>query len=100
MDIASGEVKWFKQLDLTTNRVKYRAFVYSSPTVVDLDGDGKLEIVQSTSQGFIYVFGHNGHLRRCVVVGLGCHSVLFIRRLMDPPPPPRVTHQLSRVWCW
>jgi len=41
-----------RQLDLTTNKVQNRAFVYSGPTVVDLDGDGKLEIVQSTSQGF------------------------------------------------
>eukprot|EP01012_Entosiphon_sulcatum_P025518 TRINITY_DN3084_c0_g1_i1.p1 TRINITY_DN3084_c0_g1~~TRINITY_DN3084_c0_g1_i1.p1 ORF type:complete len:983 (-),score=210.38 TRINITY_DN3084_c0_g1_i1:28-2955(-) len=64
MDIASGELKWSRQLDLTTNKVKFRAFVYSSPTVVDLDGDGKLEIIQSTSQGFIYVFNHNGELRR------------------------------------
>eukprot|EP00668_Euglena_longa_P003228 GGOE01003776.1.p1 GENE.GGOE01003776.1~~GGOE01003776.1.p1 ORF type:complete len:951 (+),score=255.61 GGOE01003776.1:33-2885(+) len=64
MDITSGQVKWSKQLDLTTNKVRSRAFVYSSPTVVDLDGDGKSEIIQSTSQGFIYVFSHTGQLRR------------------------------------
>jgi outer membrane protein assembly factor BamB len=37
--------------------------VYSSPTIVDLDHDGKLEIIIGTSVGFLYVLDHLGHLR-------------------------------------
>ncbi len=32
-----------------------QAYAYSSPTLVDLNGDGKLEIVVGTSMGFLYV---------------------------------------------
>ena len=34
-------------LDLTTDDTKYRAYIYSSPTVADLDGDGKNTIFHS-----------------------------------------------------
>jgi hypothetical protein len=36
------------------------SYITSTPTVVDLDGDGMLEIVASTNLGFVYVIDHNG----------------------------------------
>eukprot|EP00754_Rhynchopus_humris_P014422 Rhum_TRINITY_DN14386_c7_g1::Rhum_TRINITY_DN14386_c7_g1_i1::g.84049::m.84049 len=61
----NGTIIWSKALDRTTNKVLHPAYIYSSPTVVDLDGsDSPLEIIVTTSQGFIYAFGHDGELRR------------------------------------
>jgi outer membrane protein assembly factor BamB len=37
-----------------------RAYVYSTPTVVDLDHDGKMEILVGTSVGFVYALDHKG----------------------------------------
>lgn len=48
-------------LDLSTDSTQFRAFAYSSPTVADLDGDGKLEIVVGTSVGFLYALTHDGN---------------------------------------
>jgi outer membrane protein assembly factor BamB len=47
-------------LDLTTDKTKQRAYIYGSPSVVDLDGDGSLEVIIGTSMGFIFVFDKNG----------------------------------------
>ena len=38
-------------LDLTTDETKLRAYIYSSPTAADLDGDGAIEVVVGTSMG-------------------------------------------------
>jgi len=48
-------------LDLSTDDGKFRAYIYSSPTVVDLDGDGNMDILVGTSYGFFYVLDHNGN---------------------------------------
>jgi hypothetical protein len=42
-------IKWSQHLDLTTDFTKYRAYVYSSPTLADINRDGKMEIVVGTS---------------------------------------------------
>lgn len=54
------EVKWTAQLDLSTDTGNFRAYVYSTPTVVDLDGDGNLDILVGTSYGMFYVLDHKG----------------------------------------
>ena len=59
-DLVTRQVKWSQHLDLTTDYITHRAYVYSSPTVIDLDGDGLLEVVVATSVGFVYVLGHDG----------------------------------------
>ena len=63
-DSMPGYLKWSTHLDLTTDIVQYRAYIYSSPTVADVDGDGKMEVVVGTSVGFVYVLdAENGNAK-------------------------------------
>ncbi|XP_027072575.2 protein DEFECTIVE IN EXINE FORMATION 1-like [Coffea arabica] len=62
-NLDTKQVKWSTQLDLSTENGKFRAYIYSSPTVVDLDGDGNLDILVGTSYGLLYVFDHKGEMR-------------------------------------
>lgn len=39
-------------------RVCVQAYAYSSPTLADVNGDGRLEIVLGGSLGFLYVLDH------------------------------------------
>ena len=48
-DIHTRAVKWRQHLDLSTDSTSFRAYIYSAPLLVDLDRDGKLEIVVGTS---------------------------------------------------
>ena len=52
-------------LDLTTDKTKFNALIYASPTVADIDGDGRKEIIIGTSLGLLYVLdGDSGFTRR------------------------------------
>ena len=62
-DALTRKLKWNIHLDLTTDETAYRAYIYSSPTVADLDADGKLEIILGTSLGFVYVIEHDGRVK-------------------------------------
>lgn len=57
-DLRTKLFKWQQHLDLTTTTTKFTAHMFSSPTLVDLDGDGKMEIIVGTSVGFVYVLDH------------------------------------------
>ncbi|CAA3027958.1 DEFECTIVE IN EXINE FORMATION 1 [Olea europaea subsp. europaea] len=62
-NLETKQVKWTAQLDLSTDSGNFRAYIYSSPTVVDLDGDGHLDILVGTSYGLFYVLDHKGKVR-------------------------------------
>ncbi|KAG6495589.1 hypothetical protein ZIOFF_043415 [Zingiber officinale] len=62
-NLDTKQVKWIQDLDLSVDSGNFRAYVYSSPTVVDLDGDGKLDILVGTSYGLFYILDHHGQVR-------------------------------------
>ncbi|XP_023736145.1 protein DEFECTIVE IN EXINE FORMATION 1 [Lactuca sativa] len=62
-NLETKQVKWTAELDLSIDTGKFRAYIYSSPTVVDLDGDGYLDILVGTSYGLFYVLDHKGKVR-------------------------------------
>lgn len=62
-NLETKHVKWTTPLDLSTDSGTFRAYIYSSPTVADLDGDGYLDILVGTSFGLFYVLDHLG---KCV----------------------------------
>ncbi|XP_010469113.1 PREDICTED: protein DEFECTIVE IN EXINE FORMATION 1-like [Camelina sativa] len=62
-NLETKQVKWIKDLDLSTDKSNFRAYIYSSPTVVDLDGDGYLDILVGTSFGLFYAMDHRGNIR-------------------------------------
>ncbi|KAH9324109.1 hypothetical protein KI387_004287, partial [Taxus chinensis] len=70
-NLDTKQVKWTTQLDLSTDSGKFRAHIYSSPTVVDLDGDGYLDILVGTSFGFFYVLDHHGKSRENFPLQMG-----------------------------
>ena len=61
----SQDWTWLVHLDLTTDKTSFKALIYSTPTVADLDGDGRSEIVLGTSMGLLYLLdGDNGFVKR------------------------------------
>jgi hypothetical protein len=70
-NLRTRAMKWQLHLDLTTDLTKFRAFVYNSPVLADLDGDGKLEILLGTSVGFIYVVNSDGKVRKGFPLQMG-----------------------------
>ncbi len=48
-NLQTRSVKWQLHLDLSTDTTSFRAHIYGSPTLADLNGDGKLEIILGTS---------------------------------------------------
>ncbi|KAL0719806.1 hypothetical protein Bca4012_069130 [Brassica carinata] len=62
-NLETKQVKWLKELDLSTDNANFRAYIYSSPTVVDLDGNGYLDILVGTSFGLFFAMDHRGNIR-------------------------------------
>ena len=56
---------WMVHLDLTTDKTEFKAMIYGSPTVADLDANGQLEVIVGTSLGLLYVLdGQTGFVWR------------------------------------
>ncbi|CAG9463133.1 unnamed protein product [Pedinophyceae sp. YPF-701] len=51
---------WHAHLDLTTEDTKYASYVYATPVVADVDGDGAPEVVLGTGSGHVHVLDRNG----------------------------------------
>ncbi|KAG6527674.1 hypothetical protein ZIOFF_009800 [Zingiber officinale] len=62
-NLDTKQVKWIQDLDLSVDSGNFCAYVYSSPTMVDLDGDEKLDILVGTSYGLFYILDHHGQVR-------------------------------------
>jgi len=54
-DLLTRSIKWSQHLDLSTSYTRYKAAALSPPTLADINGDGKLEVIIGTSMGFLYV---------------------------------------------
>jgi hypothetical protein len=53
-DLECGALLWRVEFDMTTQVTPYAAFLTAKPVVVDLDGDGALDIVVATGAGYVY----------------------------------------------
>jgi hypothetical protein len=51
-------------LDLTFDLAhsEYRGYISTTPTLVDIDNDGFLDIIVGTQVGFVYAINHQGKL--------------------------------------
>ena len=49
-------------LELTSMKQTHSGFIYSSPTLLDVDGDGKLEILIGTGTGNVYLLDSKRNL--------------------------------------
>lgn len=48
--------------DITVENSAYSGFVTASPTVVDFDRDGQLEIIAPTGVGYVYLINSKGSI--------------------------------------
>ncbi|KAK9842442.1 hypothetical protein WJX81_000368 [Elliptochloris bilobata] len=70
-DMRTRAVRWQQHLDLSTDGTALKAYTYSAPTLADLNGDGKLEVVIGTSMGYVYVLDSEGVAREGWPVQMG-----------------------------
>ena len=68
-----------EHLDLSSNpnfKVEQRAFSYATPTVVDIDGDSRKEVIVGTSFGMLYVMNTYGSHRDGFPIKMGVSNII------------------------
>lgn len=63
IDVITGKVKWSRELEKTTKRAKFPAYLLSSPTVINLDDDGVLDVVVVAASGEVHAFDAHGNVK-------------------------------------
>ena len=59
-DLMIHQIKWISHLELSASLENFHAFISSAPTIIDLDGDGELNIIVGTGMGQIHVLDNYG----------------------------------------
>lgn len=59
-DLMIHQVKWISKLELSAQTKGYHALLTSGPTIIDLDGDGELNIIIGSAMGHIHVLDNHG----------------------------------------
>ena len=63
-NLDTKQVKRNQELELSASTGKFRAYIYSSPTMVVLNVDGNLDSLVRTSFGLFYVLDYHGNTRK------------------------------------
>jgi hypothetical protein len=67
-----------------------------SPAVADLDGDGKPEVAAADTEGYLYVWHHDGHMARGFPVSVN-RARPRLRRVRRPPRARSRQHRRPRL---
>lgn len=73
-DLHQRSVLWVQHLDLSMDHTQYRAYIYASPTLADLDADGKLEVIVGTSMVLTFGIIFQGSSFQLLGLMQGLHS--------------------------
>uniref|UniRef100_A0A6N2KX58 Uncharacterized protein n=1 Tax=Salix viminalis TaxID=40686 RepID=A0A6N2KX58_SALVM len=63
-NLDTKQVQRSQELDLSASTEKFRVYIYSSPSMVDLNVDGNMDTLVGTSLGLFYVLVHHGNTRK------------------------------------
>lgn len=59
-DLMIHQVKWISQLELSAQTKGFHALLTNGPTVIDVDGNGELNIIVGSAMGHIHVLDNYG----------------------------------------
>jgi len=59
-DLVTKTLKFQTNLQVTVDNTRFSSYIYGSPTVLDIDGDGWLEIIVAVGSGYVYKINYRG----------------------------------------